>query len=258
MIPPGAELVGDPAPLAAHYAAERAVHIYALADLEPPFWEPSRWYRRGDAVVGIVSLPDGEGAAVYAVSTADPDGTLALVVELLDALPPGQLITAPVGLAEAVAPHRAITWAGPHLRYHLVDTSAIGTRHADVVDLGTDDLAALAALYATEPGAAFFLPHMLSDDTFVGVRVDGQLVAAAGTHVLSVGHDVAAIGAVYTHPDHRGRGWGAAVTAGVVHRLAGRVGTIGLNVAESNAAARTVYDRLGFEAIWRYEECELA
>ena len=99
---------------------------------------------------------------------------------------------------------------------------------------------------------------MLADEAFVGVRHDGRLVAAAGTHVLSVEHDVAAIGAVYTHPAHRGRGLGGAVTAGVVHRLGDRIGTIGLNAAEDNTPARVVYERLGFEAIWRYEECELA
>jgi ribosomal protein S18 acetylase RimI-like enzyme len=48
------------------------------------------------------------------------------------------------------------------------------------------------------------------------------------------------------------------VTSGVVHRLGGRVATIGLNVAEGNNTARGVYERLGFESIWRYEECELA
>ncbi len=258
MTPPGAEIVTDPAALATHYASHRAVHVYALADLGPPFWEPSRWYRRGDAVVGVVSLPDGEGAAVYAVATVDPEGTLDLLVELLDTLPAGQLITAPVGLAEAVAPHREIAWSGPHLRHELVDRSKIPPRESEVADLGLDDLAELQALYATEPGAAFFMPHMLADETFVGVRHEGRLVAAAGTHVVSVEHGVAAIGAVYTHPDHRGRGLGAAVTAAVVHRLGERVEVIGLNAAEDNAAALVIYDRLGFEAIWRYEECELA
>ncbi len=258
MIRPGAELVTDPAPLADHFTRDRAVHIYALADLGPPFWEPSRWYRRGDAVVGVVSLPDGEGAAVYAVSTIDPSGALELLVDLLDLLPAGQLITAPVGLADAVAPHRAVAWASPHLRHELVDRSKIPPWVPEVVDLGPGDGDELRTLYATEPGAAFFLPHMLADDTYVGVRHDGRLVAAAGTHVVSVQYDVAAIGAVYTHPDHRGRGLGGMVTAGVVHRLADRVAVVGLNVAESNMAARAVYERLGFAPIWRYEECELA
>ena len=252
------ELVTEPASLAKLFLADRAVHIYGLADLEPPFWEASRWYRRGDAVVGLVSLPDGEGTVVYAVSTAEPEGTLALVVDLLDEIPAGQLITGPVGLAEAITPHRTVAWSGPHLRYDLVDRSRLGAPSGQVVDLTSADLDELQALYDTEPGAAFFLPHMLSEDSFVGVRVGGRLVSAAGTHVISADHAAAAIGAVYTHPDHRGQGFGAAVTAGVVHRIGDRVETIGLNVSETNAAARTVYERLGFSPVWRYEECALA
>ncbi|MEM8709085.1 MAG: hypothetical protein AAGE98_21670, partial [Actinomycetota bacterium] len=87
MTPPGAVIVTDPAELMAHYADRRPAHIYALADLEEPFWTPSRWYRRGDAVVGVVSMPGGEGAAVYAVATTDPEATLDLVVDVLPELP---------------------------------------------------------------------------------------------------------------------------------------------------------------------------
>ena len=258
MTPPGAVIVTDPAELMEHYSDRRATHIYALADLEEPFWTPSRWYRRGDAVVGVVSMPGGEGAAVYAVATIDPEATLDLVVDVLPELPVGQLITAPVGLAERVGALQPLAWHGPHLRYHLTDRSKLPARSAEIVDLGRDDLDEVEALYATEPGAAFFLSHMIDDDTYVGVRRGGRLVSIAGTHVLSPTQRLAAIGAVYTHPGHRGQGLGAAVTAAVVDRLGDRVDLIGLNVSEANVAARTVYERLGFEMIWRYEECELA
>ena len=258
MPPAGAVVVTDPAELVDHFSDRRAAHVYALADLEEPFWTPSRWYRRGDAVVGIVSLPGGEGAAVYAVATTAPEATLDLVVDVLPELPSGQLITGPEGLADAVSARRPLTWHAPHVRHELTDRSRLPDRAADVVDLGRADLDELNALYATEPGAAFFLDHMIDDDTFVGVRRAGRLVAAAGTHVLSTGQRLAAIGAVYTHPGHRGDGLGAAVTAGVIDRLSDRVDLIGLNVAESNAPARKVYERLGFEPIWRYEECGLA
>lgn len=258
MTPPGAVVVTDPDELVEHYADDRAIHIYALVDLEEPYWTPSRWYRRGDAVVGVVSMPDGAGDAVYAVSTADPAAALGLVVDVLAELPSGQLITGPEGLAEAVSARRGVSWHAPHLRYELSDRSRLPDRRPDLVDLGRGDLDELVGLYATEPGAAFFLSHMLDDDTFVGIRHDGRLVAAAGAHVVSERQRLAAIGAVYTHPEHRGAGFGAAVTAGVVHRLGDRVDLIGLNVAEANTAARAVYERLGFTAIWRYEECGLA
>lgn len=256
MNPPGSEIVDDPAVLAAHFADAPAIHAYALADLEEPFWSASTWYRRDDGVVGIVSLPDGEGEAVYAVSTRDPAASLALLVDLLPRLRPGQLVTGPVGLANAVGAQRPLAWAGPHERYRLGSFRPVDTEAAE--PLGLDDLPALTSLYETEPGAAFFLPHMLADNAFMGVRREGGLVAAAGTHVLSERHGVAAIGAVYTHPAHRGIGLGRITTAATVERIRGRVATVALNVASTNATARRIYEGLGFEPVLTYEECELA
>ncbi|MEM8923380.1 MAG: GNAT family N-acetyltransferase [Actinomycetota bacterium] len=246
--------------LAAFYRDHVAAHLYALGDLEEPYWSPSTWYRRGDAVVGLVSLPDVPGWTVYAVATRDPEATLALVGELAPTLPAGTLVTGPTGLAETVGRSRPLAWAGPHLRYHLADRGSIPATAEGVVALGAEDGDRLRALYATEPGAAFFVPAMVDDGGFVGV-LDGdddrRLVAAAGTHVLSESARCAAIGAVYTHPSHRGRGLGRAVTAGVVHRIAARVNTIGLNVSAANAPARRIYEGLGFVPILDYEECEL-
>ncbi|MCP3987826.1 MAG: GNAT family N-acetyltransferase [Actinomycetia bacterium] len=258
----------DPDELARHYCDSPAAHIYALVDLEEPFWSASQWYRRGQAVVGLVQIPGDPVKTLYAVSTRDPEATLSLIIDLLPHLGSGTLITGPLGLADAVEPRRSVAWSGPHLRYHLVDRAqkpvtgprsltpdAGGLRPVELGPAHADDI---GALYATEPGAAFYRRSMLDDDSFVGVFDDGDLVAAAGTHVLSSVQGVAAIGAVYTRPSHRGQGLGRLVTAGVIQRLTDRVTTIGLNVAEANTPARHIYQQLGFEPILAYEELELA
>lgn len=256
--PAGARVVDDTAELAEFFGDRRAVHIYALADLDEPFWSASRWYRRGDGVVGLVGLPSGQGVACYAVSTRDPAGSLDLLVDLAPSLPSGLLITAPVGLADALGPVRPLVWDATLVRYELTDPSRLPAVDERVVPLGPDDVDELVELYDTEPDAVFFLPHMLDDRTFVGVREGGRLVAAAGTHVLSTGRGVAALGAVYTAPDARGRGLGRAVTAAVTRRLVGRVATVGLNVLTTNVAARRIYDSIGFAAVLEYDEAELA
>lgn len=255
--PPGVRVVTDREELRHFYCDRVAAHVYALADLDEPFWSASRWYRRDDAVVGLVGLPSGDGLACYAVATRDPDATLGLLTALAPHLPGGLLITGPVGTADALRRVRALAWDGPHLRYELVEPTAVPPVDKCCEPLGPHDADELQALYDTEPAAAFFLPHMLSDETYVGVRDDGRLVAAAGTHVCATG-TAAAIGAVYTHPAHRRRGLARVVTAGVVHRIGARVGVIGLNVATDNAPARHVYERLGFAPILPYEEAELA
>lgn len=255
--PDGATVTADAGELARFFSDRTAVHIYALADLEEPFWSGSRWYRRGDAVVGLIGLPSGEGLACYAVATRDPAGTLGLLVDLAPALPPGLLITGPAGLGATLAEVRPIVWHAPHVRYELVEAGTLPAEDRRVEPLGPADQAELEALYDADPGAVFFLPHMLDDGAFVGVRDAGRLVAAAGTHVLSPEHGVAAIGAVYTQPAHRGRGLGRAVTVAVARRLRGRVATIGLNVASANTAARRVYESIGFAPLLTYEEAEL-
>lgn len=256
--PPDSVVVADTTELEAFFDDHRAVHIYALADLDEPFWSASRWYRRRDAVVGLVGLPSGQGVACYAVSTRDPAGSLELLADLAPGLPAGLLITAPTGVAAVLRPVRPVAWSASLVRYELTDPTLLPDPDDRVAPLGRGDVGELQELYDHEPGAVFFLPHMLDDGAFVGLRVGGRLVAAAGTHVCSTARGVAALGAVYTAPAHRGRGLGRAVTAEVSRRLTGRVDTIGLNVLVSNVAARRIYDSIGFSPILDYDEAELA
>lgn len=250
-------VVDDPGELEELFGRDRHLHLYALADLDEPYWSASTWWRRGDAAFGLVGLPDGE-QIVYAVSSADPSGTLALAAELVEQVPP-TLVTGVTGIGEVFeAAGRSLGWQRGYNRFHLTGRHLVPDRSPDVLSLGPDDAKEAAALYATEPGASFFLPSMLHDETFVGVRVDGHLVAVAGTHVFSRTRDVAAIGAVFTHVDHRGKGLGAAVTAGVIDRIGDRVSTIGLNCTVANVAARRIYARMGFTEALAYDECELA
>ncbi|MEM1335423.1 MAG: GNAT family N-acetyltransferase [Actinomycetota bacterium] len=271
--PPGVRVVDDPEELIEHYSDRPDAHVYALVDLGEPYWSASRWYRREDAVVGLIGLPGGEGLAVYAVATVDPHGALDLVADLAPALPSGLLITGPVGLGDRLARVRPIAWHGPHERYVLASTGLArpASESSDddwtVEPLGRADLARLDELYARSPGAVFFLPSMLDDGAFVGVHRRGdpgrRLVAAAGTHVLSDRHGVAALGAVFTDPTMRGLGLGRRATIGAVGRVLdpGRprpITTLGLNVASDNTVARRLYESLGFDAVHTYEEAELA
>jgi ribosomal protein S18 acetylase RimI-like enzyme len=252
-------LVDDPDELRAFYATDPGPHIYALADLDEPCWSASQWYRDGDAVVGVVGLPEGD-RVVYAVSSVAPEATLDLLIALDTEIPAATLLTGPLGLGAALEQRggRSLAWNRTYRRYVLGDPSAIAAVDtSDVVALDIGDLDELEAFYATDPGAAFFLPSMLDDATFVGVRAEECLVAVAGTHVLAPRVRAAAIGAVLTAPEARGRGLAATVTAGVWRRLEGRATLVGLNCADRNVAAQRVYTRLGFDPILQYEEAEI-
>ena len=218
----GIRRVTDPAELARFFSDEPGAHIYAHADLDEPYWSDSRWYRHHDAVVGFVALDEADFETIYAVSTRDPAGSLRLLVHLGDEIEPGVLITGPTGLGATLERVGPVGWSEPYVRYLLTDPARVPAPDRRVVALGVDDLDEVLHLYEHEPGAAFFLPTMLADDSFVGVRDGDELVAIAGTHVLSERKGMAALGGVFTRPSHRGRGLARAVSAGAIHRVRGR------------------------------------
>ena len=115
--------------------------------------------------------------------------------------------------------------------------------------LSAADVPAIERLYAdgesTGESPDFFYASMVTDGVFFGIYQADQLIAAAGTHLVSREENAAAIGNVYVRRDRRGRGLGRAVTATVLHELAG-IATIGLNVRADNDAAIRVYESLGF------------
>jgi ribosomal protein S18 acetylase RimI-like enzyme len=249
------ELVRAPAALEALFGIDPEVHLYGLADLEEPYWSQSAWWLDGEAAVGLIRFPGSDVTTAYAMSQRAPWATMELLAELVSDMPSGTLVTGPVGLAARIRRERAVEDLGPHIRM-IHDRRRIEPS-PDVERLGPADLDDLVALHATDPGSAFFMPHMLHNGLFVGARVDGRLVASAGTHVLSDRQRVAAVGAVVTDPEVRGMGWGSAVSATLVSLLARRGPAIGLNVAESNRVALQLYESIGFERRFTYEEIEL-
>lgn len=116
------------------------------------------------------------------------------------------------------------------------------------------DAAALGAFYASYP-ASTFTTDQLAHGVFYGVWQGDRLLAAAGTHVVAAAYGIAAVGNVFTLPEARGRGYGAATTAGVVATLLdGACDEVILNVVAANRVARAIYARLGFVEHCAYSE----
>lgn len=113
----------------------------------------------------------------------------------------------------------------------------------EVVPLVEADGAAMLALATlTRPGPFFARTHQLGD--FVGVKVDGHLVAMAGERMKPDGHTE--VSGVCTHPDHRGRGLAAVLLHHVAARILDRGETPFLHAYASNHGAIALYERLGF------------
>ena len=254
-------VVADPAELAALFERHRGCHLYGLGDLAEPLWSGATWWRRGDAVVGVVPLPASDEVAFYAISPAAPAATTALLVELHDRVPAGAVGSGEIGVVAALRPHRALDDLGTRVKM-VVDEATLQVPPTPaavrVERLGPEDAPALAMLHASDPGAAFHVPSMLDGGHHLGIRdEDGTLLAVAGTHVLDRGRRVAAIGGVLTRPAARGGGLAGLLTGRLAAALLADGLTVGLNVGEDNPAARRVYERLGFRVVHRYEEARL-
>ena len=92
---------------------------------------------------------------------------------------------------------------------------------------------------------------------YFGVRDNGRLVAAGGTHVVSTRFGIAVLGGIFTLPAARGRGYASAITSALVAVLLARgCRDVVLNVNAENETARGVYDRVGFHEHCRYEAGE--
>jgi len=93
---------------------------------------------------------------------------------------------------------------------------------------------------------------VVEDGIYYGIRVNGRLVSAAGTHVIDPAEGIAVVGNVMTHADFRGHDLAKMVTSAVTSELLTRVGDVALNVYADNTSAITAYLRLGYR-----EHCRL-
>lgn len=113
----------------------------------------------------------------------------------------------------------------------------------EIRPLSQADAAQMLALATlTRPGPFFGRTHELG--AFVGVEVDGRLAAMAGERMRLDG--LTEISAVCTHPDHRGRGYAAALMAHVAKRIFARGDRPFLHTYAENTGAIALYERLGF------------
>lgn len=211
--------------------------VFALGDLASHMFNKTVWFTPDLSLV----FHDFGTSILFAIGTGS-------VREALDHVTwPVRLQVQEDALAE-VSRHATIT--ATRLMWRMGWSGRVPQSHrAAATRLGPHDVPALQRLYAdgeaTDESPDFFFPSMVTDGVFFGIYEGTELVAAAGTHLLSREEQVAAVGNIYTRRDRRKRGFGRAVTLAVVEALNG-IGTIGLSVRADNDSALRLYESLGF------------
>ncbi len=234
------------------------LHVYELGDLDAQLFPHTRYWGIGEPLVALCMLYEPSDPPTLLCLT-EPDA-LAFAEDMLQELAPSLprplyahlspgLDAALPGAQESHGRHWKMALATPELLAARSDQPSLA--------LGPEHRAELEALYARSTGDSWFAAWTLESGFYRGVRADGQLVAVAGVHVVSLEQRVAAIGNVVTDPAHRGQGLATRVTAATCRALLPIVDQIGLNVYSENRAAIACYEKLGFVKVGEYDELTL-
>jgi len=214
--------------------------VYALGDLTPRMFAKCQWFAPDLTLV----LHDYGTSILFAHGTGSIQEALDHVTYPVHLQVQQDALEEVERLADVanVKHMQRMAWDVDHAN----PRAALDSR---AVRLAAGDVAAIERLYAdgasVNESPDFFYASMVTDGVFAGVFEGEDLVAVAGTHLVSRDEGAAAIGNVYVRRDRRGHGLSRVATAAVLRDLRG-IDTIGLNVRADNAAAIRVYESLGF------------
>jgi GNAT superfamily N-acetyltransferase len=251
------EQLKDKAQIEAFLRTNAELHVYSLGDLDDFFWPQTTWYgwQEGGRLHDIVLVYAGTGLPIV-VGVAEQPGNLGdRLREVIPLLPQRFYAHLSPGVEAVFEGTHRLDFHGPHHKMALRDVSRLARIDCSgAVRLEQQDLDELVRLYDESYPGNWFDPRMLQTRQYFGLRVNHQLVSAAGVHVYSQRYRVAAVGNVVTHPAHRNKGYSKLVTARLCRSLLEKADHIGLNVQADNDAALACYRKLGFETVAPYGE----
>jgi ribosomal protein S18 acetylase RimI-like enzyme len=231
---------------------DRLFAAYAICDLSEREFSRTRWgiATDGDRLLAI-GLEYGGVTPQPMFVMGEPAGITAILKDVIR--PRAAYVAAKADSLPAVAQHYRVE-PGPEMIRMWVDRGTFQPAMAPRVErLVPVEVHELNRLY--QLGFAAWLPaSAVAEGVYYGIRINGRLVAAAGTHVVSREAGLAVVGNVLTHAEHRGRGYAKAVTSAVTAELLRACDQVVLNVRADNPPAIAAYRRLGYQEYCRFEE----
>ena len=246
-----ARTTDDRALLRSVLETDRLFAAYAICDLEDREFARTRWALAWDGDRPVALVLEYHGPTPQPLfAMGRPEGIEVILREVIR--PRVAYVAAlPTSMPAVESLYRADP--GPPMVRMWVDRARFRPYPATVQRLLPVEIGELNRLY--QLGFASWLPSSaIADGVYYGLRVNGQLVAAAGTHVISPSARIGVVGNVLTHLDYRGRGFATAVTGAVTAELLRTCDQVVLNVRSDNPPALNAYRRLGFAEHLRFEE----
>jgi ribosomal protein S18 acetylase RimI-like enzyme len=230
---------------------DRLFAAYAICDLEDREFARTKWgiATEGDQIVALAL--EYSGATPQPVFLmGEPSGLEAILRDVIR--PRAAYLAALKETLPIVEQHYRVD-PGPPMVRMWVDRGTFRPYPATVERLLPAEIGDLNRLY--QLGFAAWLPSSsIAEGVYYGMRVNGHLIAAAGTHVISQEARLGVVGNVLTHVDYRGRGFATAVTGAVTAELLRTCDQVVLNVRSDNPPALNAYRRLGYSEYVRFEE----
>jgi ribosomal protein S18 acetylase RimI-like enzyme len=125
----------------------------------------------------------------------------------------------------------------------MIGERVTGVDCPEAILLGAGDVPEMLELVArTQPGP--FLPRTIELGAYLGIRLDGALVAMAGERFQLDGWTE--ISAVCTSPGHRGGGLASRLMGALIASIQLRSQRVFLHVLSTNTGAIRLYEELGF------------
>lgn len=206
--------------------------------LDRPVWTALTGRQAGFAAGDARALRYRPEINILAAAVDDSPEALAALAALV---PPGGKIATVEAAATRVPP--GLTVAKQAILAQMVAERPVPPDSIDFLDLGDGEAPEMVALATlTEPGPFVEATHRLGE--FIGVRVEGRLVAMAGERMRAPG--LTEVSAVCTHPDWRGLGYAGKLMRVVMARIVARGETPFLHSYATNAGAIGLYEKLGF------------
>lgn len=235
------------------------VNFYHIGDLDDFFWDNTTWLvDNKDEIDALLLLYGGIDPVTFlAIENNNHLKMKALIQNVMPTLPKKMYSHLSPGYEKLFEERFTVVDHGRYLKMNWQHPEYVNTIDTeDVIALTQANINDLHNLYEGAYPGNWFDPRMLDTGQYVGVKdeVTGKLIGVAGVHVYSKEYEIAALGNITVDPNHRGKGIGSKLTAGLCKKLSTTVKFIGLNVRADNIAAITAYQKCGFEIVAKYGE----
>ena len=173
------------------------LNIYGLGDLDERFRPYTLWYGWTDnmSLAEVVCVYRGSETPTVLAFSKTPDRMLKLLNSIRTLLPGRFYAHLSPGLEEFFRPTHNFEMEKAHYKMALTKPELLD--HIDsspAVRLGAEDVPLLSELYMSSYPGNWFEPDKIGLNRYFGIKENGRLIGAAGTHVYSQEYRAAAVG----------------------------------------------------------------